>query len=138
LSLGSLLASHVRSGDLGRVVGEAGFKLAGDPDTVRGPDVAFVRRERLDSSLGPEGFFHGAPDLAVEIVSPGDTALELRQKIGEYLQAGARLVWVLQPDARTVIVHRPGASPETVGPDDLLDGEDVIPGFTCRAGDLFD
>ena len=138
VSLASLLASHVRSADLGRVVVEAGFKLTGDPDTVRGPDVAFVRRERLDGSLGPEGFFHGAPDLAVEIASTGGTASELRQKIREYLQAGARLVWVLQPDARTVIVHRPGASPETVGPEDVLDGEDVVPGFSCRVRDLFD
>lgn len=137
VSLASLLASHVRSSDLGRVVGEAGFKLAGDPDTVRGPDVAFVRRERLESSLGPEGFFHGAPDLAVEIASPGETASELRQKIREYLQAGARLVWVLQPDTRSVIVHRPGASPAPLGPDDVLDGEDVVSGFRCRVGDLF-
>lgn len=138
VSVASLLASHVKSSELGRVVVEAGFKLASDPDTVRGPDVAFVRRERLASSLGPEGFFHGAPDLAIEIESPEETASELRQKIREYLLAGTRLVWVLQPDTRSAIVHRPGASPQTVGPDDVLDGGDVVSGFRCRVGDLFD
>ena len=138
MNLGAPLGMHVKANNRGVVFGaETGFRLATDPDTVRAPDLAFVRRERIPATGIPKQFWPGAPDLAVEVLSPGDTVYEVEEKIAEWLAAGASAVWVLNPKRRTVTVHRSTDGPRTLSGDDEIDGEDVVPGFRCRVGDLF-
>ena len=117
-----------RRTDLGEVFGQTGYVLARDPDTIRGPDLSFLVRERL-VGFDDSRFFEGAPDLAVEILSPSNRPGEVRAKVAEYLAAGARLVWVLDPERRVVTIYRELLRPRQVGADAVLDGEDVVPGF---------
>jgi len=98
--------------------------------------VAFVRRDRLVGASG-EGFFPGAPDLAVEVVSPTDLAGEVAKKVEEYLEAGTELVWVAYPQTRHVVVYRSGGEGRILGADAAIGGEHVMPGFTCLVADLF-
>jgi Uma2 family endonuclease len=121
---------------MGEVGTEWGFILARDPDIVRGPDVAFVAAARLIGA-GSEGFFAGAPDLAGEVLSPTDRASEVQAKTREYLAAGARLVWVIDPQTQTVTVHRPSGDAHVYAGDDQVTGEDVLPGFSFRCAELF-
>ncbi len=114
-----------------------GYIIRRDPDVVRIPDASFVSRGRIPAGGVPKGFWPFAPDLAVEIVSPGDTATELRAKVREYLDAGTRLVWVAWPDERAVTVYGPAGEVRELGPDDALDGADVLPGFRVRVAELF-
>ncbi len=114
--------------------GEAGFILGRDPDTVRAPDVAFTRAERVREG---RGFFPGAPDLAVEVMSPDDTLPEVKTKAREYLAAGSRLVWVLDPERRTARVYRSDGSSEVLSEDRCLLGEDVLPGFELPLSYVF-
>ena len=137
-TLARLVDTFVSNRKLGRVFGaEGGFKIASDPDTVRAPDLAFVRQERIPASGIPTGFWPGAPDLAAEVVSPGDTYEEVEEKVAMWLRAGTLLVWVINPRRRTIAVH---ASTERVRvlseADDLLGGE-VLPGFRCGVRELF-
>ena len=122
---------------LGEVVGECGFVVRREPDTVRGPDAAFVSAERLAAWSGDGPFFEGAPDLAVEVLSPSNTREEIDRKVREYLAAGARLVWVVDPASRSATVHRPGGAPRRLGPDDTLDGGEVLPRFTLPVSRIF-
>ena len=134
--LSLLVGNHVLGRNLGRVyAAETGFCLARNPDTVRAPDVGFVRADRLVKEEG--GFFPGAPDLAVEVVSGGDRVREVEEKVKAWLQAGTRAVWVVWPTTRTISVHLPDSKPVTLGEDDTLDGGDVLPGFACRVGEVF-
>jgi Uma2 family endonuclease len=126
--LENALQRFVAAHGLGEVFGEAGYVLARDPDTVRGPDLSFVRRERL-SGFDDSQFFDGAPDLAVEILSPSNRPGETRAKVAEYLAAGARLVWVVDPERRVVTIYRELLRPRQVGVDGVLEGDDVVPGF---------
>ncbi|HJQ66335.1 MAG TPA: Uma2 family endonuclease [Gemmatimonadales bacterium] len=129
--LASLLNDHVRSHNLGLVVaGDAGFHLASDPDTVRGADVAFVRRERLPDPV-PVAFAAFAPDLAVEILSPGDRPGETLAKVADYLSAGTRLVWVIDPMRRSARIYHEDGTELVIGERDALEGGSVIPGFSC-------
>jgi Uma2 family endonuclease len=122
---------------LGVVVGgEAGFLIETDPDTVRAPDIAFVRAERVPTEPHP-GFFAGAPDLAVEVVSPGDRASEVLAKVRDWLRAGCRLVWVADPATRTVCVYRPGGRSNLLSVGEDLSGEDVLPGFRLPIAEAF-
>ena len=105
------------------------------PRRVRKPDASFVRLDRLPNGF-PPGHTSVAPDLAVEVVSPNDRFSEVRGKVEEYLAAGVPLVWVIDPESRTADVHRPGLSAQRLREDDVLDGEDVLPGFRCRLGDV--
>jgi Uma2 family endonuclease len=134
------LGPYVRTHKLGRVfTNEPGFVLTTDPDTVRAPDVAFIRSERLQETGVPRGYFRGgAPDLAVEVISPNDLYTEVDEKVAEWLEHGARLVFVVNPRRRTVAVHRPGQPMRTFGMDDTLSGEDVVPGWSLAVRDLFD
>ena len=120
------------------VVGEVGFRLTNDPDTVRAPDVAFVRAERLREIGRPRGYWPGAPDLVVEVISPHDLYTEVDEKVAEWLEYGARLVLVVNPRRRTVAVHRPGQPVRILTEDDALDGEDVVPGWLLPVRDLFE
>lgn len=138
MNLGAPLSAHVRSNNLGVVCGaETGFRLASDPDTVRAPDIAFVRRDRIPASGRPVGFWPGAPDVAVEVLSPGDTVFEVDQKVAAWLTAGATAVWVVNPQRRTVTVHRATGAPRTLSEQDTLDGEDIVPGFRLSVADVF-
>ena len=129
---------HVRKRDLGRVfAAETGFVLRRDPDTVRAPDVAFVAAERLKAEEAPAGFLESAPDLAVEVVSPGDSTAAVRDKVRDWLEAGACLVWVVHPRTRSVVVHRPGRPAETLHDGDVLEGGSVLSDFAVPVRDLF-
>ena len=135
--IASLLHHHVATHRLGVVMTSGGVKLAANPDTVREPDIAFVRQDRIPATGVPDGFWPGAPDLAVEIRSPGDRLSELRAKVGDYLARGVRLVWVVDPKKRTVTTHGAQSPPVTLGVDDILDGGDVVPGFICPVNRIF-
>jgi Uma2 family endonuclease len=131
-TLTKLLALHVDSNGLGRVLAaETGFQLAADPDTVRAPDVAFVRRERVPNPA-PLGYPALAPDLVIEVLSPGDRPGETLAKVGDWLTAGSRLVWVVDPGRREARVYRQDGSETLLTERDVLNGEDVVPGFACR------
>lgn len=111
--------------------------FADQPNKVRRPDVSFVRKERLAGEWRTAGFLRIVPDLVAEVVSPHDLAYEVDAKVIEYLAAGVRLVWVVNPEARTVRVHRADGSAAWLGIHDSLDGEDVLPGFRLPLSELF-
>lgn len=136
IRLGSLLDQHVRSQRLGLVLTEVGFKLKSKPDTVRGPDLAFIRRERIPA-VDPKGFWHGPPDLAVEVVSPDDTKAEIAAKTAEYLSAGVHLAVVVDPEARTVSLFDTASHLLRSGNQDLDLGR-VIAGFRCTVDQIFE
>jgi Uma2 family endonuclease len=120
------LATFVESHGLGTTTGEGGYFLARDPDVVRAPDAAFVSSDRIPAGGIPdEGYFRGAPTLAVEVVSPEDRESDIAQKIDEYLSAGAERVWIVRPRNRTVTVHRPGGDSHTYSSDDVLTSADA-------------
>ena len=132
--LASALMIHVDAHNLGRVVGgDAGFKLQSDPDTVRGADIAFVSRERLPER-SPVGFPPLAPDLVVEVLSPGDRPGETLAKIADWFSAGTRLVWVIDPERRLARIYRQDGSESILGEADVLEGEGILPGFGCKLG----
>ena len=135
----STLMSFVRPRRLGRVIGtDSGILVERDPDTVREPDVAFISADKLPLGIRLKGYFEDAPDLVVEIVSPSDRPDNVFNKVCMWLLFGVRLVWVLDPDERTVDVRKPGASTMRLTENDTLDGEDVLPGFSCTVSELFD
>ena len=123
-----LIMTHVSPNDLGKVSGaETGYRLSTDPDIVRAPDVSFIVKARLKPITGK--YYEMAPDLAVEVVSPGDTALQMRRKAKQYLEYGTRLVWIIYPEDRSIDVHQPGRDPHSHKIGDTLDGGGVLPGF---------
>jgi Uma2 family endonuclease len=123
---------------LGRIYTDGvGYTLFRNPDTVRGPDVSFVSRDREATIKAVRGFIPGAPDLAVEVRSPDNTLVELLVKANEYLDAGARLVWIVDPPTRSVLVKRPGRPAATQSVDDMLDGGDLLPGFSLPLSRVF-
>ena len=131
------MANHAEAAGLGRVVGEVGFLLTVNPDTVRVPDAAFVCQERLVGTDRIRGYFPGAPDLVVEVISPNDVYKDVDTKVAEWLEYGARLVFVVNPRRRTVGVHRPNEPVRILTEDDVLDGEDVVPGWSHPVRELF-
>jgi len=134
-----LLGAHVRRHRLGIILtNDTGFILARSPDTVRGPDVAFVSRKRFEEVGDLATAFPGPPDLAVEIVSQSNTPAGIHSRVADYLAAGARLVWVVDPETETVLVHRSLLSPVTLGSEATLDGEEVVPGFRATVSELFE
>ena len=126
-----------RSGPRGAVGVESGFVLGRNPDTVRAPDVFYVRPDRIPPGGIPEAFWELAPDLAVEIVSPSETAEEVREKVRDYLAAGTPLVWVVYPRAQEVVAHSPDGLARTYGIRDTLSASEVLPGFSCPVAELF-
>lgn len=134
----SPLDRHVDENRLGVVVGaETGYLIARDPDTVRAPDVSFVSQRRLDEVGVTKKFFPAAPDLAVEVLSPGDTVFDVDEKVGEWLASGVRLVWVVNPKRRSIAVYHSLEDVKILLENDDLDGEDVVPGFRLRIADIF-
>lgn len=135
--LASFLNQYVEEHGLGVVMSSGGFHLASRPDTVREPDVAFVRADRIPPSGVPDGFWPGPADLAVEIRSPGDRRSEIAAKVKEYLGRGVPLVWVVDPKARTVTVHLPDQTPVILEGNATLDGGSVLPGFRSPLERIF-
>lgn len=138
LKLGRRVGDYVEQAGLGECYGaETGFLVGRDPDTVRAPDLAFIRADR-DSFLDEVGFSEIVPDLVAEVVSPSDRASAVTRKALFWLEAGVRLVWVIDPEAQVVTVHRGGDVIGLLqGEDAILSGEDVLPGFSARLADLF-
>lgn len=138
MNLSAPLHQFVRARKLGIVVAaETGFIIARDPDTVRAPDAAFVGTDRIPASGVPLKFWVGPPDLAIETMSPSDTVYDVDEKVREWLAAGTRLVWVLNPRQQTVTTYRPDNTARILGVGDTLDGGDVVPGFQIPVAELF-
>lgn len=132
------VAPFVSERKLGLVFGaEGGFEIESDPDTVRAPDLAFVRQERVPASGVPKGYWPGAPDLAAEVISPNDRYEEVDEKVADWLRAGTETVWVLNPRRRTVAVHGRGGEVRMLAATDELTGGDVLPGFHTPVAALF-
>jgi Uma2 family endonuclease len=139
LYIGAAVLAFVRQNMLGEVYGaETGFILFRDPDTVRAPDAAFVSNERVAQQTRHEGFFNGAPDLAVEVVSPDDKDEEVEAKVLDYLQAGTGLVWVVRPRTRTITSYRSRTDIQLLTEGESLEGGDVLPGFSIGVRDIFE
>jgi len=137
IKLGRLLGTFVAENGLGLVGTEIGFRLSRNPDTVRAPDIAFIARDRLPAKGIPSKFAEFPPDLAVEVLSPDDKAGELFTKVEQYLTAGARLVWVVDPATQTVTVYQSLQEVRILSSGQELDGGTVVPGFRCPVAELF-
>ena len=138
INLTTPLDQHVRAHRLGVVfAAETGFRLESDPDTVRAPDVAFIQRERAEKVGDGDGYWPGAPDLAVEVVSPGDSFGEVEEKVFDWLDAGCRMVVVVNPRKRTATVYRSRSDIAVLTEGDELDGGDVVPGWRLPVRELF-
>jgi Uma2 family endonuclease len=132
------IGTHVNAQSLGRVLAaETGFTLFRNPDTVRAPDVAFIRTERVPTK-SQNGYPEFAPDLAVQVLSPLDRAGVVLAKVGDWIDAGARLVWSVDPERRIARVYRADGTQSSLTADDSLNGEDVLPGFTALLSDMID
>jgi Uma2 family endonuclease len=133
-----LLGQHVYARNLGWLFGQdTGFKIMSNPDTVRAPDVAYISKNR-EPDIPRRGYGSLAPDLVAEILSPDDRPGEVLSKIGDWLAAGVKLVFVIDPVRREVRVHRADGSQAVVSESGRLDGEDVLPGFSCVLADFLD
>jgi len=137
MRLASRIATYVEQQQLGETFGaETGFLLERDPDTVLAPDFAFVDQSRIPASGIPDAYWKAPPDLAVEVLSPGDSAAKATAKVEAWLSYGAREVWLVDPKKRTVSIHRPAASPLVLTENDSLTS-DLIPGFSCGVNEIF-
>ena len=135
---GAEIRQFVKANDLGRVSNsDTGFIISTDPDTVRMPDVAFVRKERIPAAGLPKGLFPGAPDLAVEVISPTDSYTEVAAKAVQLLEAGTLLVVLIDPRTRTITLRYQSGEPATLTEGDTLTLGDVLPGFECPVVELF-
>jgi Uma2 family endonuclease len=133
------LWAHCDKNRLGWVLpADAGYQcFPDDPNKVRKPDVSFIRADRLSADEEPEGHCRLAPDLAVEVVSPHDLFEEIAVKVTEYLAAGVRMIWVLDPATQRIHIHRQDSTGTILTRRDELTGEDVVPGFCCPVAELF-
>ena len=138
MNLAAPLFQHVKKNRLGVVyAAETGFRLESDPDTVRAPDIAFVRQEVIDKTGRITGYRVGAPDLVAEVLSPSDTFGKVEAKVKQWLETGARMVWVVSPKLKTITVYRSLSDIVTLTEKDTLDGGDVVPGFQINVADVF-
>lgn len=144
MKIGTRLFNYVDAQKLGVVfAAETGFIV--EPatnedgrDTVRGPDVAYVSKKRIPDEGLDDAWGDFPPDLAVEVVSKNDREKQVLEKVGEYLDAGVRLVWVVRPKNKTIAIYRPNGDVDLLRADDTLTGEDVLPGFSCSVFEIFD
>lgn len=138
MKIGLVLGAYVDENNLGMTFGEqTGFILTRDPDTVRAPDAAFVREERIPLERDLTEYFPGAPDLVVEVLSLSNRAPAMKRKLAQYFAAGTRLAWVVDPKMRLITVHAPDREPTILHESDALEGEDVLPGFRYDIAKLF-
>ncbi len=136
--LSARLRIYVSKKKLGAVpAAETGYRLRRNPDTVRAPDVSFVSKARVDKAGKVTGYFPGAPDLAVEVVSPDDKAEDVHAKVSEYFRHGTKLVWVIYPKTREIEVFRSARRGQVLTVGDFLEGGQLIPGFRCPVAELF-
>jgi Uma2 family endonuclease len=137
--LGYLLANHIERQALGWAWGAGcGYQcFPRHPDRVRKPRFSFIRRSRFPADQAPDDHLHVAPDLAGEVIAPADRAYEVAARVEDYLSAGTRLVWVVDPRVRTVLIYRLDGTIAGLREDGELDGEDVLPGSRCPVGELF-
>ena len=139
MNYGMLLGPFVKPQRLGWLIGsDSGVLLERDPDTVREPDVAFISAERLPLDAPVPGYVEVVPDLVVEVVSPSDRPIPVFDKAQMWLRHGVRLVWITDPETRTILALPQSGPTRTYTEDDTLDGGDVLPGFTCAVRDIFD
>jgi Uma2 family endonuclease len=137
MRISTSLDNHVTLNKLGAVyAAETGFLISSSPDTVRAPDVAFLSQKRLDGTGEVEGYWPGAPDLVVEVVSPGDTYTEVEEKVSEWLDAAARMVVVVNPRARSVTVYRSLTDKNVLTETETLEGGEIVPGWSVIVGDI--
>jgi Uma2 family endonuclease len=130
-----LIANHVEAHKLGRVyAGDTGFRLS--DDTVRSPDVAFVRKSRV-AEVRSQGFAKGAPDLAIEIISPSNTFRQMSRKVRQYFAAGCQTVWVVYPERQEIEVFESSGADRTLTREDRLEAPGLLPGFSILVADLF-
>ena len=131
------IKSFLKVQPLGRVVIETGMRTLTGPDSVRGPDISYYSRARVPLGVRIVRYHDQPPDLCVEIVSPGNTRKELRRKVQEYFAAGVRQLWIVDPEERSVTILDGPTTGRTLYDDAILEGGDVLPGFTCRVADFF-
>jgi Uma2 family endonuclease len=136
LTLLENVQQHLKQDEVHRAVPEAGYILSHDPLTIRQPDVSVLSRERIRAT-DPDSYFEGAPELAVEVVSPSDSAEDLDIKTKQYFQSGARQVWILYPKTQTVHVFSRSAGAVILDRDQTLEGGDLLPGFSVPVASLF-
>ena len=141
INIGTAFNNYSRRHGFGQAGVEAGYIVLSGPDTVRGPDVSFrlVPRNRKRQS---EGFLSGAPDIAIEVISPSNTAAEMDRKIREYLAAGSQRVWVVYPPtpsaSRRVVIHHPDGTAITYTGNDVITDEELLPGFSLPLTEIFE
>ena len=135
--VGGMLDRYGQSTRRGRAVTETGIVTDRGPDTVRGPDVSFWSVERLPWDVRPLGYPEVAPDLAVEVLSPSNRMARILEKMREYFERGVRVVWVIDPEDRTVTVYRSLNEGRVLHESATLEGEDILPGFACPVAELF-
>ena len=139
INLGAELRNYVKSRKLGSLTAsDSGVWLERDPDTIREPDIAYFSAEKIPLDARVTGYAEVAPDLVVEVVSPGDSRREANDKALMWMSYGVRLVWVVYPETRTVDAYQEGGAVSTLTEDGVLDGLDALPGFTCPVADVFD
>ncbi len=136
--IGILLHRWIEPGAGGQIGVESGFILARGPDVIRAPDVHYISDARVASDTASSAFWTIAPDLAVEVVSPSETADEVREKVRDFLAAGTSLVWTVYPRTREVVAHTADGLARTYSADDILEHPDVLPGFSCKVAELFE
>ena len=139
MKLGAELTAFVKARRSGRVAGsDSGVLLEQVPDTVREPDIAFFSVDKIPANTRVTGYYEVIPDLVVEVVSPNNTDREIYDKARMWLSYGVRIVWVIYPDTRTVAIHSQDAPVTVLNDTDTLDGQDVLPSFTCNIANIFD
>ncbi len=129
-----LIRDYLHRNPIGQTGAEYGFVLERDPDTLRGPDVYFIRNERL-ALIEDGAWMEGAPDLAIEILSPSNRRRDIHEKIAQYFRAGAQLVWVVDPDPRVVYIHRADAEVQVAT--ESLEAADLLPGLKIDLREIF-
>ena len=141
INVAGILREFVRANRLGKVLGESGYRLKRDPDQVRGPDVSFISGARRAGLQRVGAYLDGAPELAVEIVSPTDRADKVEAKVRAYLEAGALRVWVLYPETRSLTVHRADGNSHTFAGDEIVASGDAgfaVDGFEAPVSAFFE
>jgi Uma2 family endonuclease len=137
-NLHGILAAHITDHELGVLFGaETGFRLGYGPDTVLAPYISFIQKQNLPAQMPDEAYWPGAPDLVVEVLSPSDRTGEVDEKITTWLTAGAQAVWVVNPKLHTVTIHQAGKRAQIRSAGEVLEGDPVVPGFSCPVAELF-
>lgn len=138
LSVGAELRQYVKNHRLGKTyAAETGFKVSANPDHVLAADAAFIRQGRVEIEGESTGFWPGAPDLAVEVMSPRDTYSDVAEKALDWLEAGTRMVLVVDPRCQTVTVYQSASNISVLTEDDTIDGADVVPGWKLPVREIF-